>query len=455
VEADQDLTSSGQEQVLATARAAAAALDGKAVLIATSRFKPATLTAKIIAGQLDNAEIVEWDDLTPTNDGAALDGKVTEVVKAKAHGGLVLVGHHPRLSQAAQRISGSWVEIDQGRGIWFEGAHEGGKLVAKSPITALDTVSSPPPKPAAELPAAQNLSLIAELAEGLGTLAQLEAKDPIMGARVKDFTVEIKRVCELAYDHLLKTLTKIAVLSGLPSKAEHAKLMTELASTHDHDWFKNVAKICDALAALRSEFGDTLSAHRAKQDQERIAKGDAALQWTAPSGFELMIDAIYEGERSFENDIAGMAYTLEELLRQSQRSQDIMPAAEAAFQSRRQIQDGLGRLRVAANRIIGSGKEGSKLLEQRAEEVLRDDPYFMFKAGSLLLIMLLAAATMIAKTVSFYMFPLITGFALTGVIVISALQLKASGKLPDATFLKLMELALLKFFAPLTKQAKS
>lgn len=438
-------------------RAASAVLDGKAVLVATSRFKPAARTAAIIAGQLDNAEVVEWDSLTPTDGGADLGTKVADVVRQNAHGGLVLVGHHPRLSQTLKNITGSPAVIEQGKGVWFEAVWGRSEITAKGPITELDVGVTSSHPGAAENVVARNLSLTANLAEGLNTLAQLEAKDPKMGARVMAFTVEIKRVCELAYDHFLKILNKISVLSTTPPKAGHEKLMTELAGTHDHDWFKNVAKICDALEALRIEFGDALSAHGEAHNIEGLANSaaDRYMLPYRPSGFQLMIDAIYEGEQSFEHDIARMAYLLEDLLRQSQRTGDIGPAAQAASKSREQIQDGLGRLRVAANRIIGSGKDGAKLLEERAEEVLREDRYFIFKAASLLMIVLLAAATVIAKTVPFYLFPLITGFSLTGVIVISALQLRASGELPDATFLKLMELALLKFFAPLAKRKSS
>jgi hypothetical protein len=108
-------------------------------------------------------------------------------------------------------------------------------------------------------------------------------------------------------------------------------------------------------------------------------------------------------------------------------------------------------MRVAVNRIIGSAKGGSKLLEERAESVLREDPYAFLKYGSLMLVTFASLGTGIARVVPFYMFPLVTGFALTGVVVIGAFQLKASGKLTEANFLTLMKLALLKFFAPLMK----
>lgn len=369
----------------------------------------------------------------------------------------MLVGHQPRLSDTLKTITGSSVSIEPGKGVWFEAVWKPCKITAKGQVTKIDGEATSSQRGASENAGAQNLSLIADLADGLDTLAQLEAKNPKMGARVKDFTVEIKRVCELAYDHFLKILNKISVLSATPSKARHEKLITELASSHDHDWFKNVAKICDALAALRCEFGGDLSAHSDAQKKERLVNPSTADNTShhRASGFQAMIEAIYEGERSFESDIAWMAFSLEDLLRQAQRTGDIEPAAKAASESRRQVQEGLSKLRVAADRIIGSAKEGARLLEVRAEEVLREDPYFMFKAASLLIIALLAAATVIALAVPFYMFPLIAGFALTAVIVISALQLRASGKLSDATFLKLMGLALLKFFAPLAKRTKS
>ena len=65
---------------------------------------------------------------------------------------------------------------------------------------------------------------------------------------------------------------------------------------------------------------------------------------------------------------------------------------------------------------------------------------------------MVALCASVLQFIQIYQFVLVTGFALTAVIVINALYLRNIDKLSEASFLRLMELALRKFFAPLTRR---
>jgi hypothetical protein len=57
----------------------------------------------------------------------------------------------------------------------------------------------------------------------------------------------------------------------------------------------------------------------------------------------------------------------------------------------------------------------------------------------------------VLQVLAFYQFVLLSGFTLTAVIVLNAFYLRTIDKLSDESFLKLIELAILKFFAPLAR----
>jgi hypothetical protein len=57
----------------------------------------------------------------------------------------------------------------------------------------------------------------------------------------------------------------------------------------------------------------------------------------------------------------------------------------------------------------------------------------------------------VLQYVSLIAFPLLIGFVLTAVIVVNAFYLRSIDKLREESFMGLMKLALLKFFAPLAR----
>ena len=436
-EARQTLTRAGRETVANTAEWLSRAEIGHIDAIYSSHFGPCIATAEILKKRLGIGGFERWDELTPGHSGDGLSEKIITRGQSGGFRSIILVGHDPRLSDLIAQWGGRRTRIVRGEACWLDlkitgGRAEIGAVHTMKDVDRMPTVTKPPSE------TGQTVGLIAELAVGLNTIAELERAKPMAGKRIEDFAIRIQKICNTAYENLIKTLEKVSQLASPPPDAEFKALMMELAATYDHAWFKDVTHICAKLAALREEFGQSLYKYAGEPVET--------------NGIHAMIDAIYEGERSFEDDIAETATRIEKLVRHSRRTGDILPAADAAAEAREQIRKGQRDMAVSLERVIGSAPDGArKLMEAKAEAVLREDPYFMYKASSLLLIVALAAGTAVARTVPFYMFPLVTAFALTSVVVIGALQLRASGKLGEANFLKLMQLALLKFFAPLMR----
>jgi phosphohistidine phosphatase SixA len=446
-EREQPLTSAGRAAVRLVARALSEAHAGSLGAIIASPFNPALETAKLVADELHGPTVVEWDELSPDDSGDGLRSRLEKLMHdMTAPLGILAVGHQPRLNQLIHAWTRKEVQINYAGACCLDvnlnertasivakidpsdlaRSRNGGNQTSRAQIPAI---------PKQWMDANRNLSFIADLTKDLDTIAQLEGKSPIIGDDLVQFVKRVSSTCEKAYDHFLEPLAKVARLAAPPKGKQYDDLMKELADAYSHDWFKNVSKICDELEALRIEFGEALNKHNE----------------AAKRGLHTMFDAIQYRERTFERNIAETAGKVERLLRDSQSSGNVTPAANAASDARDIIRRRLSEMRVAVNLIIGSAKDGSKLLEGRAESVLREDPYAFLKYGSLMLVTFASLGAGIARVVPFYMFPLVTGFALTGAVVISAFQLKASGKLSEANFLTLMKLALLKFFAPLMK----
>jgi hypothetical protein len=104
--------------------------------------------------------------------------------------------------------------------------------------------------------------------------------------------------------------------------------------------------------------------------------------------------------------------------------------------------------------IEGGSSKGAEAVitpEKIAEQALQT-PERMLILSMFFIVLVFALGAVSFQFLKFYQFTLVTGFSLTAVIVVNAFYLRNTGKLTEQNFLKLMELALLKFFAPLTRQ---
>lgn len=95
--------------------------------------------------------------------------------------------------------------------------------------------------------------------------------------------------------------------------------------------------------------------------------------------------------------------------------------------------------------------EGAK--KQVAEDALRTpERVMLFTMTWVVVLMGLGAAVL--QYLSLAAFVLLTAFILTAVTVVNAIYLRGTGKLSEASFLELMKLALLSFFAPLARRKR-
>lgn len=86
-----------------------------------------------------------------------------------------------------------------------------------------------------------------------------------------------------------------------------------------------------------------------------------------------------------------------------------------------------------------------------AEKVLQT-PERMLILSMFFLVFIFSLGAFAFHFLKAHQFILVTGFALTAVIVVNAFYLRTVDKLSEKGFLTLMQLALLKFFAPFTKR---
>jgi hypothetical protein len=95
--------------------------------------------------------------------------------------------------------------------------------------------------------------------------------------------------------------------------------------------------------------------------------------------------------------------------------------------------------------------EGEK--KQVAEDALRTPERVLLFNMTLLVVLLGLGATAL-QYLTLTAFVLLTGFILSAVVVVNAFYLRSIDKLRDESFMELIKLALLKFFAPLTRKGR-
>ena len=104
--------------------------------------------------------------------------------------------------------------------------------------------------------------------------------------------------------------------------------------------------------------------------------------------------------------------------------------------------------------MAGSAADGANEAltnEQIAEAALRRPEQVRLFNMAMVAVLLILGATVL-QYVSLIAFPLLTAFVLTAVIVVNAFYLRSIDKLCEKSFVGLMKLALLKFFAPLARR---
>jgi len=89
-----------------------------------------------------------------------------------------------------------------------------------------------------------------------------------------------------------------------------------------------------------------------------------------------------------------------------------------------------------------------------AETALRR-PERVLILNMVLVVVLLLLGAAVLNVIQPFMFPILTAFVLTVTVVVNAFYLRSLGQISEKNFLRLMELALLKFFAPFAQKRET
>jgi hypothetical protein len=281
------------------------------------------------------------------------------------------------------------------------------------------------------------------IAEGTVSLAELERNHPILGRNFKGFVSTINRCCRDAYQRFSSCLDDVLTLPNAPSDAQKAAVIKKLRDASDSEWFRDVARVCDDLAAVANTYDADIKKHASDLQGDGSQKRQTLL---------MLLAILHKHEGDLKQDIRQAVDHLKMNISDSK----IAEARQRAMTIKDEIDRNLTRINGVAVQITGSSTDGaSEVLtkDQIAEAALQRPERVLLLNMAMVVILLILGATVL-QYVSLLAFPLLTGFVLTAVIVLNAFYLRSIDELREEPFMELMKLALLKFFTPLTRSSR-
>jgi len=269
------------------------------------------------------------------------------------------------------------------------------------------------------------------IAEGTASLAELEQQHPILGRNFKHFVTTVNRCCRDAYERFSICLDDVLVLPNQPSEAAKAAVLQKLRDASDSEWFRDVARICDDLAAVANTYD---------ADIKRHADGIVINEGEKRHSLMMLLMILHKHEGDLKQDIRHAVDGLKMEIADNKTDE----ARRRALTIKDEIDRYLTRINGIALQIGGSAADGANQIltkEQIAEAALRRPERVLLFNMSMVGILVIIGATAL-QYVSLIAFPLLTGFVLTAVIVVNAFYLKSIDKLQDESFLELMKLVL-------------
>lgn len=279
-----------------------------------------------------------------------------------------------------------------------------------------------------------------QITEGMDSLAQLEEVNPVLGKKLKDFVDRVSRCCVVAYERFSSSLDSVLTLPLHPDESQRSAVLGVLRAASDSSWFRDVARICDELAAVANTYDADL---RRQAENQREGDGRYSIR--------MLLEILHMHEGSLKDDIRSVVDTLKTEI----ATDRIEDARQRALRIKGEIASYVTRITGTATRIAGSSRDGAQAVlskEEVAETALRrPERILVFNAGMVVLLLIVGATVL--RFVSIFAFPVLTAFVITVIIVLNALYLRSIDKLSEENFIELMRLALLKFFAPLSRPA--
>lgn len=283
--------------------------------------------------------------------------------------------------------------------------------------------------------------------EGLDSLAEIEKEHPVLGAELLSFVIKVSNCCEIAYQRLSEALGEIRSLPTKPTSTQIENVLKKINAAPNSKWFKEVSGICDQLAALNKKYEPAITRQR-----DYVKKDLDTPRYETYYKIDSLLSLLQKHEGELKDDMRKIIAVIQSKLGPAQDSRNVKDARAYALKVQEEISQDINEIKTLRHQIEASSSKGvSAVLKaevaenalRRPERVLILNMFFVFVVTAL-------GATAF-QFLRVHQFILVTGFAMTAVIVINALYLRTIDKLSEESFLKLMQLALLKFFAPLTR----
>jgi len=303
------------------------------------------------------------------------------------------------------------------------------------------------------------LNRLASITDGLKTLAEIEREHPTLGAQLLNFVTDVGKSCDDAYTNFSRALALVQQLPIEAQQSQTRRVIEELTNTYSSTWFRDIAQICNRLEVVGTMFGPALEEQRKYAQAQDDQFNEGRVRDHTHKGFDIarLMLILSKKEGELKDDIRWVVTELVKLLSPSEGPPAIGRARELAAKVQGEIVGELDTLQKLEYQIRGSSTTGIQQLlspAQIAENALRRPERVLILNMFFLLVALTLAAT-VFRYLSIPQFVLATGFALTAVVVVNAFYLRSIDGLSEESFLKLMQLALLKFFAPLTRKSSS
>ncbi len=249
---------------------------------------------------------------------------------------------------------------------------------------------------------------------------------------------------EEAYGRLSQTLGVVRQVPDQPSDQEIGKLTAAISDLPSSNWFKNVSRICDRLAVLADVFSEKII------EQRKYAANTAG-----PEGHNLsmLVRVLSTHEGNLKDDMRNVVWSLQNEIGSAKTKGSFSDVRALAVNIQKEIDMRIDEISKVSGNMKGTASDGAEnLLEKEAAEKALQTPERMLILSMFFLTFIFSLGAFVFHFLKPYQFILVTGFALTAVIVVNAFYLRTIGKLSEKGFLSLMQLALLKFFAPLTRR---
>jgi hypothetical protein len=246
--------------------------------------------------------------------------------------------------------------------------------------------------------------------------------------------------CEDTYNSLSAILESILLLPTNPTDDDLMKAQLMAQEISGDRAYIALRKICSHLAVLADYDNET-----------KIGRSDAEYRLRS---IARRISDLNVGPAQFSNGVADFRWLILSGLATADMTRNTEELKANAMKARSEIDQALASIAQTVHQLEGTASDGAEAILNMEEVAVKalQRPERMLILSMFFVVFIFALGALSFQYLKFYQFALVTGFALTAVIVLNAFYLRTIDKLSEESFLKLIELALLKFFAPLTRR---